>query len=197
MPNLQHRKCLALDRTNWKVGATDINILMLAIVTRRFHVPLMWTLLPHPSPRRNSHGRREKSWFRLGFDALRNWVLNHPKNPIKAWVLKQKIKTLSNTEKCLSRVLWERLQALMKRILRSGFELVMEREGRYTTSLYLHYECFARHYPDRERDMRRVLEIFLNPDSRWPEMPAFLNDFGGWLCLEASDVLSRHWRNQG
>lgn len=56
---------------------------------------------------------------------------------------------------------------------------------------------------DHDRRARRGprglsnIEIFLNPDSRWPEMPAFINDFGGWLCLEASDVLSRHWRNQG
>ena len=47
MLNLERKKCLALDRTNWKIGATDVNILMLAIVTRRFRVPLMWSLLPH------------------------------------------------------------------------------------------------------------------------------------------------------
>lgn len=36
---------LALDRTNWKLGGRDINVLVLAIVTRRFRVPLMWTQL--------------------------------------------------------------------------------------------------------------------------------------------------------
>lgn len=36
---------LALDRTNWKVGSRDINILVLALVTQRFRVPLMWTIL--------------------------------------------------------------------------------------------------------------------------------------------------------
>lgn len=39
---------LALDRTNWKVGSQDINILMLALVTRRFRVPLMWVMLDKP-----------------------------------------------------------------------------------------------------------------------------------------------------
>ncbi|MDA9009600.1 IS4 family transposase [Alphaproteobacteria bacterium] len=38
---------LALDRTNWKLGRRDINILTLAIVTNRFRVPLMWSLLDH------------------------------------------------------------------------------------------------------------------------------------------------------
>jgi hypothetical protein len=36
---------LCLDRTNWKIGTRDVNILMLAIATQRFRVPLMWTML--------------------------------------------------------------------------------------------------------------------------------------------------------
>ena len=36
---------LCLDRTNWKFGKRNINILMLAIVTSRARIPLMWTLL--------------------------------------------------------------------------------------------------------------------------------------------------------
>ena len=44
---LKGSKLLALDRTNWKLGKTDINILVLAIVTRRFKVPLMWSFLGH------------------------------------------------------------------------------------------------------------------------------------------------------
>lgn len=47
MLDLSRPKCLALDRTNWKVGCKDINILMLAIVTRRFRVPLLWTVIDH------------------------------------------------------------------------------------------------------------------------------------------------------
>ncbi len=36
---------LCLDRTNWKIGRHEVNILMLAIATRRFRIPLMWTVL--------------------------------------------------------------------------------------------------------------------------------------------------------
>lgn len=39
---------LALDRTTWKVGQRDVNYLVLAVVTRRFRVPLMWSLLDGP-----------------------------------------------------------------------------------------------------------------------------------------------------
>ena len=36
---------LALDRTNWKVGAVDLNILMLSIVYRGIGIPVVWTVL--------------------------------------------------------------------------------------------------------------------------------------------------------
>jgi hypothetical protein len=39
---------LALDRTNWKIGSRDVNYLVLAVVTRRFRVPLFWTLIEGP-----------------------------------------------------------------------------------------------------------------------------------------------------
>ena len=38
---------LAVDRTNWKLGKADINILVLAIVTRRFKVPLICSFFDH------------------------------------------------------------------------------------------------------------------------------------------------------
>jgi len=36
---------LALDRTQWKIGKREVNYLVLAVVTRRFRVPLIWTVL--------------------------------------------------------------------------------------------------------------------------------------------------------
>src|SRR6202008_1661577 len=36
---------LALDRTNWKVGAVDLNILMLSIVYRGVGIPVVWAVL--------------------------------------------------------------------------------------------------------------------------------------------------------
>jgi hypothetical protein len=37
---------LALDRTNWKIGSVDINILMLSIVYRGVGFPVVWLVLP-------------------------------------------------------------------------------------------------------------------------------------------------------
>jgi len=41
---------LALNRTNWKFGGRDINVLVLALVTRRFRVPLMWVQMGRAGP---------------------------------------------------------------------------------------------------------------------------------------------------
>jgi len=36
---------LCIDRTNCKIGKSDVNILMLAVVTERYRIPLMWSFL--------------------------------------------------------------------------------------------------------------------------------------------------------
>ena len=47
--NQKGAKHLALDRTNWKLGKAHINILVLALVTRKFRIPIMWSHLHRPS----------------------------------------------------------------------------------------------------------------------------------------------------
>jgi Transposase DDE domain len=39
------KRTLVMDRTNWKIGAAHVNILVLAIRTRHSQVPLMWVVL--------------------------------------------------------------------------------------------------------------------------------------------------------
>ena len=45
--NQKGTKHLALDRTNWKLGKAHINILVLALVTRKFRIPIMWSHMGH------------------------------------------------------------------------------------------------------------------------------------------------------
>ncbi|WP_209428261.1 hypothetical protein [Pararhodobacter sp. SW119] len=40
------RWTLVLDRTQWAIGKREVNYLVLAVVTRHFRVPVLWTLLP-------------------------------------------------------------------------------------------------------------------------------------------------------
>jgi len=48
---------LSMDRTNWKFGKTDINILMLSICYKGVAIPLIWKLLPK---RGNSNAEERK-----------------------------------------------------------------------------------------------------------------------------------------
>jgi len=43
--NLRAPFTLCLDRTNWKVGAKDINLLVLCIAARRVRIPILWSVL--------------------------------------------------------------------------------------------------------------------------------------------------------
>jgi len=38
---------LVIDRTTWRLGKTEINILLVAVILNGQALPLMWTLLPH------------------------------------------------------------------------------------------------------------------------------------------------------
>lgn len=49
---------LAMDRTNWKLGKSDLNILMLGFVWQGLVIPLMWTVLDHAG---NSNMQQRKA----------------------------------------------------------------------------------------------------------------------------------------
>ncbi len=44
MPGLSGSRHLCLDRTNRKIGRKEINLLVPAVATRRYRVPLIWTV---------------------------------------------------------------------------------------------------------------------------------------------------------
>lgn len=82
---------------------------------------------------------------------------------------------------------------LMRAFLRSGMELVMEREGRYTRDLYLCYQSFARHYPAQSERMWRALELALDPViDRASEQ--FALEFGAWLEGQTTEAFSQDRR---
>ena len=64
---------LALDRTQWAIGAREVNFLVLAVVTRRLRVPLLWTLLPRAG---NSHTR-------VRIDLVRRYLARFPASSIR------------------------------------------------------------------------------------------------------------------
>ena len=41
---------LCLDRTNWRLGKTPLNLLVLCIVTKQVRIPILWTILDNNGP---------------------------------------------------------------------------------------------------------------------------------------------------
>jgi len=73
---------------------------------------------------------------------------------------------------------------IMKRLLRTGFEIVMIREQKWTRDLYLCYQSFSKHYPKKEPLMRRVLDLALNPSEDPVLIGGVLAEFKPWLFEE-------------
>lgn len=104
-------------------------------------------------------------------------------------IFKREYPRESEQEKVLTLV-W-----IMRRFLRLGMELVMERERRYTRDLYPCYESFAKHYPNKKSEMLRALELAINPivDEQSED---FTRKFGDWLEAEANTHLKKWGQTQ-
>lgn len=70
---------------------------------------------------------------------------------------------------------------IMKRIIRSGFEIVMERQQCYTRDLYPCYEFFSQNYPHHQQQMYQALNWAINPIDDPKIIVDFLEIFG--ICL--------------
>lgn len=73
---------------------------------------------------------------------------------------------------------------LMKGLLRTGFELTMERSQKYTRDLYRCYETFSEYYPEKESEMREVLDLALNPTGDKIRIKQVMDNLGAWLFDE-------------
>lgn len=76
---------------------------------------------------------------------------------------------------------------LMKRLLRTGLELTMERAGQYTRDLYPSYKLFSEYYPEKGGEMREALYLALNPSSDIGMVQKVRNNLGVWLLGQSSE----------
>ena len=72
----------------------------------------------------------------------------------------------------------------MKRIVRSGCELVMERSGKYTRDLYPCYTVFSEYYPEQKERMHQILEFAITPSDNAQAVIEILENFGSWIVRE-------------
>ncbi len=73
---------------------------------------------------------------------------------------------------------------MMRRIIRTGLELVVERSGLFSRDLYPCYEVFSRYYPIQAPQMKQALHYAINPLTDKAQLLAFVYDFGSWLTAE-------------
>lgn len=78
---------------------------------------------------------------------------------------------------------------IMKRIVRTAFELVMERSQKYTRDLYPCYDEFSKYYPEKKEEMHKVLELAINPTSNKEIISNTLERLGNWLVKEVDIIL--------
>lgn len=69
----------------------------------------------------------------------------------------------------------------MKRVVRTGFELVMARTHKYTRDLYPCYKEFSKYYPKRKNEMRKALQLCIVPTDNVKEISFLLNSLGKFL----------------
>lgn len=71
-----------------------------------------------------------------------------------------------------------------KRLVRAGFELVMEREQAYTRDLYPCYERFAKYYPEKAEEMYAAMDMALYTAEVPQRAVDLLGSLGPWLADE-------------
>lgn len=77
---------------------------------------------------------------------------------------------------------------ILKRIVRTGFELVMEREQKYTRDLYPCYESFSKYYPEKQALMRETLYLALNPMDKPEKIKGLLKSWMEWMPREIERI---------
>lgn len=73
---------------------------------------------------------------------------------------------------------------IMKRVLRSGFELVMEDLQKYTRDIYCCYHGFSEVYPEKKEAMYQVLELAVEPTLDKSKILGVLDGIEKWLKKE-------------
>lgn len=80
-------------------------------------------------------------------------------------------------------------RTVARRLVRTGFTLVMPRWGGWTSDLAESAEIFGRYYPQRAAQMRAAAAAALDPVADPALLRTFLEDLGPWL---ADEYTARH-----
>jgi predicted nucleotidyltransferase len=78
---------------------------------------------------------------------------------------------------------------ISRKIIRTGFSLVMTREKSWTTDLPESYKAFVKYYPSKAEDMRIAVKWSKKPSESKQEILQYMQIFGKWLSGEVKREL--------
>lgn len=76
-------------------------------------------------------------------------------------------------------------QSFIKTLIRTAFELVMERSGKYTPDLYWCVEAFAQYYPKKAITLKKILNLYVQPLKEKYQLTALLEEITPWIISES------------
>lgn len=100
---------------------------------------------------------------------------------LQRWRAKAAEATTDTDRRTLSRLVG-------RRIVRTGFTLIMPRWGGWTSDLAQSAELFGRYYPERVEQMRLAAAVGRAPSPDPAVLGMLINDLGPWLATEYTAV---------
>lgn len=84
-----------------------------------------------------------------------------------------------------------RVEWLGKGILRTGLEILIEKSGKYTRDLYPCYQVFSEYYPEKESQMRAVLDLVLNSNTTQERAREVLLPMSEFILEESKKIYKK------
>lgn len=86
----------------------------------------------------------------------------------------------------LSELTVSAVRTICKQMIRTLFELVMERMNEYTPDLYWCCWAFSDYYPERKEAAFQLLKWYVRPELRAEKVKPFIEEFGNWTINNAN-----------
>lgn len=81
-------------------------------------------------------------------------------------------------------------QGFLKTLIRTAFELVMAKVGRYTPDLYWCVQSFAQYYPQRGATLKKILNLYDQPLNGKHRLTTLLEEITPWIISESKRQFS-------
>ena len=82
-------------------------------------------------------------------------------------------------------------QGFIKTLIRTAFELVMERLGKYTPDLYWCVQAFTQYYPVKALTLKKILNLYVQPLKEKYQLTALLEEITPWMISESKRQISQ------